>query len=79
MFQVERHVSPAALQQVEEWFRWCRAGNRLCALDTNHFGSEICEQHGCKRSGPDASYFDDAITAERSGHDVLLRLDARVW
>jgi hypothetical protein len=44
----------------------------LRAINTNDFGTHVGEQHGGKRTRPDASDFNDFVSSKWSRHDEFL-------
>ena len=71
MLEVDRDVAPTAQQDVRGRGVGRRPTHRLGALDPDHLGTHVGEQHRRERAGADAGQLDDADAVERAGHRVV--------
>ena len=71
VLEVDGDVAPAAQRDVAVRRVGRRAAHRLGALDADHLGAHVGQQHRRERAGADAGDLDDPIAGEWSGHAAI--------
>src|SRR5215831_20665722 len=66
LLEIDGDCVPAAVQDLEAGMARKAEATRLLAVDAQHGGAEIGEQHGAHRCGADACHLDDLESCKRS-------------